>query len=681
MLNYFMQNYIKLFALLFAFGIALYFTELSFEAVIPFSLIAFGIVTAFLKNHGFTFKKSFYMVLLFVSITVLGYLRIYFYAHNIKSNYAAIPHKTETELFGRVKDIEILRSENGINYRVLLDNVVWSGKHKNIRNIRVKFLNDIPKNIEVNDCISFNAVLYPPSKPLIYGGYSFEKLAFFSKISAVGFSKDFPKKCSHNFFITLREQLMNSLNMERQDIYKNLSANSSAEIAGVLAALTIGYRNYIPYETLENYRISGLAHIVSISGFHISIVGAVIFLLIRFLLSLNYRIANRFNVKKFAAFISIFFITFYLFLSGAGIPTQRAYIMTLIALLAIISDRQAISLNVIFISGLLILLIDPGAIIDISFQMSFAAAGALIAFWDYNHRLRQKLFPYDPLLSFMASLRQKFYLFFYGIFSTSVIAFLATMPIAVYHFNTISLYSILANIIVVPVFIIMVVPGIILLSLSSIFGISLLSDFIFDLISHGITIMNWTAEFVASLPHARIVVKDFPSVSLLLFVAGILLFILLNKRKYLGIIPIFFGFIIPIFISPYDIMLAEKGDLAAFKINDTYHITEVYGRDLIKRIWYSHIGETYNPDAVQHIKYDRDQVYYYERKGYKVAYTYNYKMFYKLCRKVDLLITPLNIYQSVEENCDASVIDRDIFEKSQGVFIRLGQNIHIDYVK
>ena len=124
---------------------------------------------------------------------------------------------------------------------------------------------------------------------------------------------------------------------------------------------------------------SGLAHLLAISGLHLGLVAGFVFFAVRGVLSAWPAVVLRYPVKKWAAAAAISMSAVYLVLAGTTVPTQRAFIMTGLILLAVILDRRGISMRLVAWAAAVVLLLRPEAFLSVSFQMSFAAVIALIA--------------------------------------------------------------------------------------------------------------------------------------------------------------------------------------------------------------------------------------------------------------------------------------------------------------
>ena len=164
----------------------------------------------------------------------------------------------------------------------------------------------------------------------------------------------------------------------RAGVGERLAAGLPGEPGAVARALVTGERNAVPEPLQEAYRQAGLAHMLVISGLHMSLLAGLAFVALRYGFALVMPIAERFDTKKFAAAAAIAAALFYLILSGANVPAQRAFIMVSVVLIAVLIDRTAMSLRTLAWAAMTVLVLQPDALVGASFQLSFAAVVALI---------------------------------------------------------------------------------------------------------------------------------------------------------------------------------------------------------------------------------------------------------------------------------------------------------------
>jgi competence protein ComEC len=208
------------------------------------------------------------------------------------------------------------------------------------------------------------------------------------------------------------------------------------------AALITGERGGITDETNQAMRDSGLFHILSISGVHMVIMAGTVFWLLRALLASVQSLALRFPIKKWAAAGALAAVTFYLLLSWASVPAVRSWIMMSIVLIAVMLDRPALTMRNVALAALAILVIEPESLFDPSFEMSFAAAIALVALYEW---LASRTRPSLSDVSALWRILHKSSAVLIGAALTTLVASAAVAPFALYHFHRMTHYGLIAN--------------------------------------------------------------------------------------------------------------------------------------------------------------------------------------------------------------------------------------------
>ncbi len=133
---------------------------------------------------------------------------------------------------------------------------------------------------------------------------------------------------------------------------------------GVAAAMITGETGGIDPADQMAYRVSGLVHVLSISGLHLALAGGFFFWIVRALLALFPPIALYYPIKKWAAVAALFGAAFYLLISGCEAPAVRSYIMLAMMFLAILVDRPALSMRSVMLAASIILLIEPESLTE-----------------------------------------------------------------------------------------------------------------------------------------------------------------------------------------------------------------------------------------------------------------------------------------------------------------------------
>ena len=239
----------------------------------------------------------------------------------------------------------------------------------------------------------------------------------------------------------------------REAIDKRIRAVTGGDHGSIASALITGKRDAISAPVNDAMYISSLAHVLSISGYHMAVVAGIVFFLIRAVLALIPSLASRHPIKKWAACGAIGAAGLYLLLSGAEVATQRSFIMIAIVLAGVIVDRAALTFRTLAVAAIVVLLLAPQAVAHPSFQMSFAATLALIATY-------QRALPWQPDSD--SSLGRRVALWgvreVAALLLASLVAGLATTPYAAYHFHRLAPYGVLANLLAMPVVSALVMP-------------------------------------------------------------------------------------------------------------------------------------------------------------------------------------------------------------------------------
>jgi competence protein ComEC len=339
---------------------------------------------------------------------------------------------------GRVAAVEI-RPEGR---RILVDRLHIEGVAAGSTPALVRLVVRRPgDHLVPGDLIAARAVLLPPPAPAAPGAYDFQRDAWFARLGGVGFFtgeiQNRGRADPNEYGWTLR------LNAARQAVVERTMAAIPGPAGTIAAALLTGEQGAIPPEAMAAMRDSGLAHLLSISGLHISLVAGIVFFTVRRGLALIPPLALRYPIKKWAAVIAFLAITFYMLFASPGVPTQRSWLMTSIVLFAILIDRTAISMRLIAWAAFVVLLFLPESLLGPSFQMSFAAVVALIAVWEAVRRQ-------FTVWRVGAGLMRRIGLELGAVCLTTIIAGFASAPYALYHFNRFTLYGLAANFLAVP---------------------------------------------------------------------------------------------------------------------------------------------------------------------------------------------------------------------------------------
>jgi len=442
------------------------------------------------------------------------------------------------------------------------------------------------KQAKIGDCVELVAAVRPLPHPVMPGAYQLDRKAYFEGLTGSGYipSRVLPADCDSGGGYGLI--LPKGVSALRDGIVEKINGALPLEQAGIAAAIVAGERGGIPQRITENYRDSGLAHFLSISGLHMSMVAGIMFFLVRLIMAVIPALSLRYDSKKTAAVFAIFMSIVYLFISGAAIPAQRAFIMTFIVLLGVLFARQAISMRMTAWAALLVLAISPQALVSASFQMSFAAVAALVAFYErYAGSLKGYLTGRnDRDQSLPIRCLKILWVYFIGIMVTDLVASLATLPFAVYHFNRIAVFTTLANLAAGPIIGFVIMPFVLTALLLMPLG---LEYWPLRLVGEGIEQVNRITAYVSGLPEAAYKVMSMPLWGLLFVVYGALwLFIWQRRWRKWGIVCVALGLASMWTVRIPDVMADTTGEVFAVKAeNGNLVILPNRGHYYLKKIW------------------------------------------------------------------------------------------------
>lgn len=424
--------------------------------------------------------------------------------------------------------------------------------------------------------VETRASLMAPSKPLVKGSFDFQRHAFFDEIGAYGFAIDKMSVLQE----TTQGALSDLMTQYRSYVSDMIRMHLPRRIQGVALALTTGQKSAILEAEEEMMRRAGLAHLLAISGLHVGLVAALIFYVVRLVLATSMTLALHYPIKKWAAGTTIILITLYAVFVGASFSTTRALIMTILVLLAVMFDRISLTLRTVALAALVLLAMSPHSIVHPGFQMSFAAVIALVTFYQDTRQWWQGIFQSSEWPRRMA-------LYVMGTMVTTIIATIATMPFAIYHFQQVSVLGVFANALVMPLVSFLVMPAILLLLTVAGAGgtVAMLPLTILDF---GITAILSVAGWIANFEMAVLPVPAISGWLLFLWVIGVLWLCVVNGWRYrlYGLISIIVAIVGVIMTPPLSIAIPKDGSFVGIRKNDILYISrdrEKFTQEIVQR--------------------------------------------------------------------------------------------------
>lgn len=588
----------------FFYGIVFYFKTL--DSLYSSNSLAMSIIiAAALSVFVIFFKKREKLFLIFMFSLLLAFT-LGISAASFRLASVTTQSITKPQMIGIEGTISRIKpTTNGV--QVVLTDI--QGVEK-LQKIRVNLMAKDSRDVVSGDRLKLHAKLFPLSSSLLPGGYDFGLYMYLDGIQATGFAYNVTrlKTGENNGFYEKVENI-------RAIIYHKLMEVLGRYEGNFVAAILIGQTKAIDSGMAANMRNSGIAHILSVSGLHLSLVAMIFFIVSRFLLNCSNYLSYKINIKIAAGIISILGSFAYLLLSGSNIAATRAFIMTFIVILAIIFERSPYPLRSVMIAAMMILLLSPEYIMHPSFQLSFSAVLCLISGYEIYIRNQQFFGNSKGVFGWI-----KLYIFT-NIYS-SFLASIVTAPFVIYHFYKFATYSILMNLLAVPLMSFFMMPLAIIALVIMPIG---LSEYPLKLLGFFVKIVTDSADYVVSLPQATISTGYISEPSMFVFTFGFFWICLWQTSwRYFGLVIITASVVMMYFSPKPDFIYDHK--IKAVSINESSNIS-IYSKRPVsgftKEYWLNWYGIL---DSKTYIRERglNDNIFELQKSGKRATVSLNY---------------------------------------------------------
>lgn len=625
LISKFQQEYDRLFLwvpILFSLGITVYFCLYN-EPWLGFGWIAL----TFTSLGFFLLRNHFLGRIASISLLVIA---SGFVTAQLKTMWLDTPMITE-----KVKDVVVKGHIDGVehrpkNIRITMSNLTfnnWPQDQKQPTKIRITFKKD-GEVLHPGQTLEVPVVLMPARGPVATGAFDFGLRSYFEGLGAVGFASDEATVISTEsigFIAHIRHQL----NMALRQQMKPLTGS-------VACALITGDRSGIPDKIRQQFADSGIAHILAISGLHLSIIAGLVFLLVRRGFCLFPKLALNMQIKKWAAAISILFTFGYLLLCSGATPAMRAFYMTSFVMLAVIIDRTALTLRNVALAAMFILVLWPEVLFNPSFQMSFAAVTALIAGYE---RYRGSI----SIFTLSQYKLPKGVNYAAGIILTTLIASVATAPYTIFTFNRFAIHAIEANLIAIPLTTFWIMPAALISVLTLPLG---LADYPLLVFGWGIDILIEIADTVSSWPAAVVLVPQMSGWLIGFVTLGCLWTVIWKTPwRWLGMVPVAACTLIMMTVKTPDVFISKQAGVVALRDSDTLWLNDVARGYYISDTWRQLAGLTYKKDLSEHPDFTCDeQLCHGKLNGVSISLSRGWRQVPRKCASVMLSLSHIPKY-------------------------------------
>lgn len=436
------------------------------------------------------------------------------------------------------------RQEQPAQQRVRLVLAIRDSESGHARKVRVNVPADahLPAMRE-GSIVRLRARLMPPAPPMLPGGYDFARRAWFDGLAATGSAIG-------------EVEVVGGAQAEigLAGVQRALAAHVRQQVDGsagtIAAAFASGDRGAIDLADEEAMRDSGLTHLLSISGVHVSAVIAAGYFIALKLLALWPWLALRVRLPIVAAAFGAAVGVGYTLLTGAEVPTVRSCLGALLVLFALVLGREPLSVRMLAVAAFAVLLVWPESLVGPSFQMSFAAVLAIIALHN-SGPIRAFLAPREERWITRQMRRAAMLLV------TGLVIEAALTPIVLFHFHRAGLYGAFANVVAIPLVTLVSMPAIALGLVLDLGGIGAPAWWIVDKSLQALlAIAHWTAE----QPGAVKLMPQMGYGTYALFLGGGLWLALWRGRaRLLGLMPVTVGGIALAVTPVPDVMVSTDG--------------------------------------------------------------------------------------------------------------------------
>lgn len=468
---------------------------------------------------------------------------------------------------------EVLSDTSG-RARLVVSAIAPAGNARVLPIRRARLSIDDAPSIAVGDTISGPIRLYPVPGPVVPGGFDGQFHAHFAGIgayaSATGPVEVMPAAASPAAAV---------VDGVRRTIGERIDAGLEGPAAGIARALVIGDQSGISEETRAVIANAGLAHVLAISGLHLTLVAGTVFAALRLLIALSETLARRIPAKPAAAVVAIVVALGYFAISGGSVAAQRATIMIVLVFGAVIFGRRALTMRNVALAALIVLALDPASVFRPSFQLSFAAVVALIGAWELRPQRR------EGVRSFVGQVAA----YFLALAATSIVAGVATLLFTIYHFQQTAPLGVVGNLLALPLVGTVMMPSAGLAVLAMPLGLE--APFLM-VMGWSIEAMLWLAATVAAwstpIDHSPLLTPLAPFIGLIAL--GWFAFFR-DRWRYLGPALAVLAVLLFTLDRPPDVLVADTTQAIAARGPDGLALVNGRPGSFAVRVWEETYGE------------------------------------------------------------------------------------------
>lgn len=518
----------------------------------------------------------------------------------------------------RVDEI-ISETENG--KRVVVSAITPLADTRAVPMRRARIVINGGPDLSPRDIVRAPIRFYQVPGPVVPGGYDTQFHSYFDGIGAYGNATGAVELVRQGE--TAPERIIDGL---RHGIADRIDAQLSQPAAGIARAVVNGDQSAVTDAAREVMATAGLAHVLSISGLHLTLVAGGAYFVLRLLLSLSHAVAQRISVKRVAALGGIVAALAYFSISGGNVAALRSTIMIILVFGAVIFGRRALTMRNVAIAALIVIGCDPASVFRPSFQLSFAAVVALVGAYEMIRGDRKE----------HTGLFTTFWRYLAGISLTSLVAGGATLLFSVYHFQQTSPLGLVGNLVVLPLVSFVMMPAAA--------GAVLLMPFGFE--GPLLLAMGWSIDRMLDL--AAIITQMSGGIDASPLLTPLALALGLAALAWFAFFSSWHRLIGPAFLlpavllfamdQPPDVLIADTTQAVAYRAENGLQLVTGKPDTFAVDVWRESYGETIEAGPV---RCDSIGCLARSARGFKLAVIKDTAGFYEDCAAVDLVVTRL----------------------------------------
>ncbi len=372
-----------------------------------------------------------------------------FYLSLSNSNPVVYPFEktkiSNTIIFGEVIEIKLIHSDK---FKIIVKsdsvfvndstNIITNNFQCNISFTSKKGTTQLYETLKIGNRIIVSGTLRKGRGERNPGEFDYYKYLQSKEIAGILYVK---KTRDFGIIDTSLNIFRNTIYEARKSVAAKIEKLHNSRTAALLKGLLLADRSEIDYRTKESFINSGVIHVLAVSGLHVGFI-VLIFIFLTSRMSIYLR-----------TILTIIGLIAFLFLTGLPASVFRATIMVVVMLLIYLSNRKYNSINALAIAALILLLLNPAEIFNPGFQLSFSAVLSILIVY--------------PILSEKITTQNKIYRYLLMFSAVSFSAQIGTLPFTLIYFHKLSIISLFANLIVIPIIGIIVGLGVLTLFIST----------------------------------------------------------------------------------------------------------------------------------------------------------------------------------------------------------------------